>query len=602
MVASAPPAELVLDAVEGRKPEHIRRRADALKSALDDGKWNEYADLLKRSLGAQLRKLSPTPQPQDYDALLANPLFHIALLQQAFIASLPPDARAEIVSSRSARDFHVWLLSTADALEDWLIAASPQDNLKKAIQNWASLQEDDPAAREKYRALAIACSLVFDKEFRPEWNGERLEVNVSSRYQYYKVHDQAGDLETHLTQMNARDLIWVIAAPVPDAELDWARKNVRLKRRDWGRAYGMVPYDMEKAVSGKQKKPYDKYLFSEILEKGGICGDRTYFATNTARALGIPAAEINGDGPFGGHAWFRWKADDATWKEDGRIGGYGAGKARDPQTGKTISELEFARRSDRRANSENLNSRASRFAWLARLHEALGDRTRTSLALDFAVAANRGNAEFWEEKLEYWKRTRREAPVEEWRAFLDSWKRQFAEDADLIAIARTAEETYIFPRVDSKTALREMRSDERALDGKRPADAPPPTAEEVSLIYQRQAQAMAKDKDYAGVRTVYRRAFREHAEDPAAFKRMARDYFAFVRADDKARLEAARDIETAFERYLESRDLNWFVTTSQNSALEVVADCWKEAGQPERAERLAKEIERRTKRAKRSAL
>ena len=158
------------------------------------------------------------------------------------------------------------------------------------------------------------------------------------------------------------------------------------------------------------------------------------------------------------------------------------------------------------------------------------------------------------------------------------------------------------PRLDSKLALQEMRSDERGLGGRRPSDAPPPTAEEIATLYQRQAQAMAKEKDYDGVRTLYRRAFREHGEDPAAFKRMARDYFAFVRKDDKAKVEAARDIETSFERYLESNSTNWFVTSSQNSALEVVADCWKEAGQPERAARLAKEIEKRTKKSKRTAL
>ncbi len=601
-VPSAFSQELVLDAVEGKKAEHMRRREESLKAALEGAKWKDYSDQLRRSLAVQLRRISPSPQPQEYDQLLANPLVHLALLQQAFIATLSDDARTAISADRYQPDFYLWLLSTTEALEDWLLAARSQDNLKLALGNWATLQAGDKAARDKYRSLAIACAFVFDREVRPEWNGERLELTAGSRFTYYKQHDLAGDLTTNLTQMNARDLTWVVAAPVPDAELDWARKNVRLKQRDWGRAYGMVPYDMEKAVSGKQKKPYDKYTFSEILEKGGICGDRTYFATNTARALGIPAAEINGDGPMGGHAWFRWKADNYTWKEDGRIGGYGAGKARDPQTGKSVSELEFARRSDRRANSEALIVRASRFAWLAQLHDMLGDVPRTAIALDFAVAANRGNAEFWEEKLDYWKRTRRKAPVEEWRAFLEGWKRQFSDDADLVAVARTAEEAYVFPRLDSKLALREMRSDERALGGRRIPDAPPPTAEEISTLYQRQAQVMAKQKDYNGVQTLYRRAFREHGEDPAAFKRMARDYFAFVRVDGKAKVEAARDIETSFERYLESKDTNWFVTNSQNSALEVVANCWKEAGQPERAARLAREIEKRTKKAKRTAL
>jgi hypothetical protein len=296
----------------------------------------------------------------------------------------------------------------------------------------------------------------------------------------------------------------------------------------------------------------------------------------------------------------RWKADKYTWQEDGRIGGYGAGRARDPQTGKTISELEFARRSDRRANSESLNTRAFRFLWLAQLQEALGDRKSAEAAIEFALAVNRNNSELWEAKLAYWSRTRRDAPVEEWRRFIDTWKHEFSADAELIATARKAEEQFIFPRQDAKLVMREMRSDLRDLEKRR--DGPPPTAEEIAAVYQRQAQEFAKEKNYTAIRSVYHRAFRESGEDPAAFKRMARDYFGFVRGNNDAMVAAAREIESAFEKHIETRDLNWFVTGSQNSALQVVAECWKEAGQPERAERMAKEIERRTKRSKRESL
>ena len=87
-----------------------------------------------------------------------------------------------------------------------------------------------------------------------------------------------------------------------------------------GEAYGMVKYDMEKAVKGTSK--YDKYTFAEILKKGGICGDRAYFSANTARAAGIPACELSGDGPRGGHAWLAWMSDDGEWDTTGRFDGY----------------------------------------------------------------------------------------------------------------------------------------------------------------------------------------------------------------------------------------------------------------------------------------
>ena len=75
------------------------------------------------------------------------------------------------------------------------------------------------------------------------------------------------------------------------------------KQHTWGAAYGSIKYDMDKAVTGKSKDPYDQYTFAEIAKKGGICGDQAYFSANTARALGIPASILSGDGPRGPHAW-----------------------------------------------------------------------------------------------------------------------------------------------------------------------------------------------------------------------------------------------------------------------------------------------------------
>ena len=60
---------------------------------------------------------------------------------------------------------------------------------------------------------------------------------------------------------------------------------------------------MDKAVTGKSKDPYDQYTFAEIAKKGGICSDQAYFSANTARAHGIPASILSGDGPRGPHAW-----------------------------------------------------------------------------------------------------------------------------------------------------------------------------------------------------------------------------------------------------------------------------------------------------------
>src|SRR5690606_34024237 len=132
--------------------------------------------------------------------------------------------------------------------------------------------------------------------------------------------------------------------PVPESELDWALKKMSLRQRNWGAAYTMVAYDMERAVKGTNS--YDAYTFEEILKKGGICGDRAYFACNTARAHGIPAAYISGDGSRGPHAWLRWRDADGVWHEAGRFDGYALGNTTHPQTGRSMSEEIFVWRSE----------------------------------------------------------------------------------------------------------------------------------------------------------------------------------------------------------------------------------------------------------------
>lgn len=594
---------LVLDATAGKQAANVSRGDQMLMTALMENKWREYQDALRRALGAELKKSFSFAQPNAYDRFLANPIFHRALLQNAFIDMLPENARAMLREATPVdREFYTWLLTTPAALEEWLVNVRAEDTIKDALHTWAILSGEDKDAREKYRNLAIACALVFDKEFHPEWNGEKLEISASLRYDYYKKHDQKGDLATHLSKMSVADLVWVICAPVPESELDWARKNVRLKQRNWGDSYGMVPYDMEKAVTGKQKKPYDSYIFSEILEKGGVCGDRTYFGVNTARALGIPAAPLSGDGPLGGHAWMAWKLDDHEWKTSGRIGGYGAGNTNSPQTGRGLSEQEFTRLSDRRANSESLVAKASRFVWLANLHTALGEKDNAANATEFAFAANRGSSEMWLAKLDYWKKTRRDEPVEEWKKFMAAWKREFPTDAEMLNVARKAEEEFILPREDVKLAIQDMRHDAQKLDRQRPTDGPPLTAGDIAETFHRQAAILQKTKDYAGIRAIYHAAFREHGEDAAAFKKMANDYFGLVREDKPAGLDACREMEASFERFVETRTIGWFEVKSQNSCAEVVAKCWREAGEEAKADKLIKDAAKREKKSKRTAI
>ena len=600
--ASAQP--LVLDENAGKKAENLQRSQAALDTALLSGKWTDYLDLLDRALAAELKKATGIRAPADYDRFLGNPLFAKALVQRTTLRHLPSAALAAVTADTAHSAFWQWLFTTPDAMEALLLSLKPEDDAAQALHTWAVLASEDPEARTKYRELALACALVFDKPFTPEWNGERLQIPASQRYDFYKQHNEKGDLATHIHRMPATDLVWVVCAPVPVSELDWALKKMHLKQKNWGTAYDMVKYDMEKAVTGKMKHPYESYTFAEILDKGGICGDRSYFAANTARAAGIPAVILGGDGKRGAHAWIGYESDEGEWSFTGRMDGYSAGHGSDAQTGKGVSEQEFVRRGDKRESSVTALLKAHRFIWLAALQGTLKDTAAADTALAFALAASPHLPAAWDAKIALWRSVRKEAPVEEWRGLVAQLKHTFADDAEQLATAKTLEETYIFPRQDAKLSLQELKHDTKKIEAPRGKDAGKPG--DIGFLtdsLRREAALLSKAGTPDGIHTLYRRALEEHAGDVAVFKALANDYFtAFGSVPDEQR-KAVRQIETQFERRVDTKGGgDYFDVTSANSVRNLLITMYRTAGDEHHAAALEKKSGKVDEKAKRNAL
>ena len=595
---------LVLDETAGKKAENLQRAQAALDTALSTGKWTDYRELLDRALAAELKKSTGFRTPADYDRFLGNPLFAKALVQRTTLAHLPGGALAALTADTAHHEFAQWLFATPAAMESLLLSLKPEDDAGQALHVWAVLAAEDPEARTKYRELALACALVFDKPFTPDWNGERLQIPAGQRYDYYKQHNEKGDLATHIHRLPAANLVWVVCAPVPVSEMDWALKKMHLKQKNWGSAYDMVKYDMEKAVTGKMKHPYESYTFAEILDKGGICGDRAYFAVNTARAAGIPAVILGGDGKRGAHAWIGYESDEGEWSFNGRMDGYSAGHGSDAQTGKGVSEQEFIRRGDKRESSATALLKAHRFIWLAALHGALKDHTAADTALACALQASPHLPAAWDAKIDLWRAARKDAPVEQWREFVAQLKRAFADDAEQLANAKTLEETYIFPRQDAKLSLQELKHDTKKIETPRGRDAGKPgDTAFLTESLRREAALLSKAGTPDGIHTLYRRALEEHAGDVAAFKALATDYCAAFGSVPEEQRKAVRQIETQFERRVDTKGGgDFFDVTSANSVRNLLVQMYRQAGDEHHAAMLEKKSGKVDEKAKRNAL
>lgn len=590
---------LPLDERTATTPAAQQRAKAALDAALTGGKWDEWSALLRRSLLAAVKNSGPSVlTPQGWQSLAKNATFTLALDQTAFMATATAAARKSMTSEPELQSFARWLLATPAALESWLLTVrTDHDDVQQALALWSKLASSDPDAKGRYRDLAVACALVFEKTRDFKWNDQYVKISAADRYAFYTKHAAKGDLAVKPDKLTARDLVWVVGAPVPESELEWALQKMHLRQRSWGTAYEMVRYDMERAVKDVNK--YDAYTFSEILKKGGICGDRAFFSANTARAAGIPASEVGGDGSRGPHAWVTWLSDENKWDFSGRYSGYPLGGAVNPQTGKAVSEQEFIRRSDRSASDAALLL-GLRPVWLARAAESDGALDLAAKLFDAASVLGAKVPAVWQAKLSFWSAHRGDAPLEQWRAFLEPLKREMKADPDLLAEARSAEEKFVFPRQDSKLAMKELKKDARKLDQ---ADSRTAVdqADQIAMVLKQQAQVLAAKGSLEPVRSLYDKAYRDHGRNPAVFKVLAGDCWDFVKADPEVAKKACRDMESCFRRYINSGG-DYFDVTSQMSALEVISKCYREIGEDRKASALAKDVEKAGAKAARNAL
>ena len=179
---------------------------------------------------------------------------------------------------------------------------------------------------------------------------------------------------------------------------------------------------------------------------------------------------------------------------------------------------------------------------------------------------------------------------------LSGLRKEFRDHAVLMALAASAGEKYVFSRQDNKTALKTLK---RAT-GKAAGSAQ--GASDLAASYLRQAGLLANQKDLDSIRTIYRRALSEHGSDPALFKALGKDFFGFLSKDAVLSIKACHDLESACGRQVGKGGGDWFDTTSQNSAWQLVANCYGSAGDNAKAERIEREMKQRKDSARRKTI
>lgn len=601
--------DLVLLGIDATKAAAVARDKELLEAVVSTGAWDGYRELLMRSLSAVLNDFKESKARDPFEALWKEPVFYQAFMRWQVLERF---SASDIAARDYAKSLFSWLMVHNEAMEEVVLTVKPGDDKAKVAALMADVWNANRPQAEKYFNLALACAVVFDREVKIEAAADADRYSGSSaiepieRYLWYVEKNEKGKLTGPIERMSARDLVWVVCAPVSTKELEWAISKVHLSRKNWGNAYGMIEYLMERAVKGIN--PYEEYTFAEILKKGGICGDQSYFCVNTARAHGIPAMTISGETDLGGHAWAAVKVSDDEWNTQvGRIGGAANGEAGNPQTGGRLSEQEVWLWNDRAQQSRPSTLNVFRHLWLADLLEA-GDRTgMAESSVRVANVFGKAFSETWTRLYDLLaKRTKLASDpgsteiVDAWVEFVAEMRAEFRENPRMATLASKAESEYIFPYAKEGDIRRSLARDRRRMERNASEQKDLITdsvKREADVIHSKGSADATKE-----IASLYSRALREYGGSITGFKRMAEDYFDFAKDDKETALQAARDIELAFNRVVKTGSNDWFRANTETSIYKMICSYYRTAGDEGHAVVLEKRYMRLLKDAERGAL
>ena len=529
----------------------------AAEWAASTGKWDRHFTQLKSALATAAASGSWVQHAQNLEHLIGLGTPALATEQARFIRAAGPTALATFSGANEKnREFLGWLFTHQAVLASFNDTIKPKTKGGDPLTTWRIIWDDDKENRESLASLAIACALVFEKPvaisadiygFPGKGKGKSdsaatagaSEVSALSRYRFYRDSFKKGSLKVPLNEMTPWELIWVVDAPVPDSELVWAQKHANFTRNDWGKAYGHIRYRMDRATQGVN--PYNAYTLAEIEKEGGICGDQAYFAAITAKANGIPAMVISGEGDRGGHAWVGYEAGRAEWRLDaGRYAdNYAAGTTRDPQTGSVIKEHELRQLTDPNRRTGGFE-KSVKFVALATLLADAGQNDLANRATTAALTAAPKNFDAWTAKLDHLAAAK--APSEEWLRESARMRTTFKEYSDLVTVIDKREADYVAVNGSADAARKLVHLQTGRMerkDGERSDLIVDSVFREVELAEK------AGDSDKAG--RIFRDALRDKGQEVVPFKKIASRYYAWAKTKDKGP-ETVRELISFFDR------------------------------------------------------
>lgn len=577
--------------------------ADA-RERLKDGKWEEHLTRLQKGLLPALAATASTDGVERHNRLWESRAFALGMTQALFIRRVGAEnLRTAAQGGEPLNALLGGLLGRADLLEKFALALKDEDDAAEALRVWARLAADDtPAQAGRYDHLQIACALVFDQPLR--WSrfdgGEACSADALTRYRYFKTAADAGRLVGDVRKASPGDLVWVVGATATEEEMNWALANPKLRSlSEWAPSYGLIRYRMDYVTQEKTKlaKPTEGTL-KEIFELGGVCMHQAHFAANTARAYGIPAAHVTGDGNRGGHAWFAYQRKDKEWNMNtGRYNdGYACGETTDPQTGRRIREFEVQILGDPQRRAER-SVKSQRLQLAAQIFGDGGEREAQRECLRLAVLASNRRLEAWRAYAACLEALGPKVRTEEWKAFVQEMRRAFDEWPDMRELADDMEAKHLYPTMtQDEIFLSCKRAYDRLIsEKKRRGDYDRTRYDLIQKAVEREAAVLMADrtKHAEKLANMHRRALEDNADHLPTFRALLEGYHQAVKGDNQMEAAFLSEIERVYRRRLGgTAGADVFRLKALAGLLDLIQGYFEKCDDVERARRLKLESEK----------
>ncbi len=280
------------------------------------------------------------------------------------------------------------------------------DNMPEVLTILQKIRQQDPAAFQEFRALAVAVAIVFDQPPPNDWphrQVKNLKLDGSPperRFAFWVEAQRANLLKTDLRKLPPDELKFVVDCLLEESERKWAQQNVKEARPNFAFVFNQITYDNERIRKKQYEWPHDApYKLEELKKRGGICVDQAVYASMSGKALGIPTIFFRGLGRRGGHAWFGYNRGDSWDMDAGRFerDNYSVGTARDPQTWRDATDHEVLYLSQGFRDKPQFLT-AMRELYVARLLAKKGRFNDALAAAEAAIAGVPSSEEAWSAK------------------------------------------------------------------------------------------------------------------------------------------------------------------------------------------------------------